>query len=55
MKVKKIVKQFGAEHLNKSAEELVKEVSEKEEYIRLKKSLKDAGYNVSDFPDYEIK
>lgn len=25
------------------------------EYTRLKKSLKDAGYDVSDFPDYEIK
>ena len=25
------------------------------EYNRLKASLKDAGYDVSDFPDYEIK
>lgn len=25
------------------------------EYTRLKKSLKDAGYDVSDFPDYQIK
>lgn len=25
------------------------------EYTRLKKSLKDAGYDISDFPDYEIK
>ena len=25
------------------------------EYTRLKKSLKDAGYDVSDFPNYEIK
>ena len=29
--VKKIVKEFGAEHINTSAEELVKEFSEKEE------------------------
>lgn len=25
------------------------------EYTRLKKSLKEDGYDVSDFPDYEIK
>ena len=25
------------------------------EYTRLKKPLKDAGYDMSDFPDYEIK
>ena len=25
------------------------------QYNRLKKSLKDAGYDVSDFPDYKIK
>lgn len=31
LKVKKIVKKFGAERINTSAEELVKEVSEKEE------------------------
>lgn len=30
LNVKKIVKQFGAEHINTSAEKLVKEVSEKE-------------------------
>lgn len=31
VKVKKIVKRYGVDYLNKSAEELVKEVSEKEE------------------------
>ena len=31
LNVKKIVKRFGAEHINTSAEELVKEFSEKEE------------------------
>ena len=31
LKVKKIVKRFGVKYLNKSAEKLVKEVSEKEE------------------------
>ena len=31
LKVKKIVKQFGVEHINASAERLIKEVSEKEE------------------------
>lgn len=31
LKVKKIVKEFGAERINTSAEELVKEVSEKKE------------------------
>ena len=25
------------------------------EYTKLKRSLKDAGYDVSDFPDYQIK
>ena len=30
LKVKKIVKEFGADHINSSAEKLVKEVSEKE-------------------------
>ena len=31
VKVKKIIKEFGVEHINASAEKLVKELSEKEE------------------------
>lgn len=39
----------GGEFMSKTRNKYIRE------YTRLKKSLKEAGYDVSDFPDYEIK